>query len=79
LIEAPVPLVGSEIGNAVAAPSVSIAIAADVPFVGSYILRVPVTDIEVAAPLPEVGGQIGSAVQPSAATITVEAQLPTLA
>ena len=79
LIEAPVPLVGTEIGSAVAAPSVSIAVAADVPFVGSFIVRVPVTDIGVAAPLPEVGGQIGSAVQPSAATITVEAQLPTLA
>ena len=79
VVEAPVPLVGSEIGNAVAAPSVSIAVAADVPFAGSYILRVSVTDIAVAAPLPEVGGQIGSSVQPSAATITVEAQLPTLA
>jgi hypothetical protein len=78
VVGAPVPLVGTGIGNSVAAASVSIAIAADVPFAGSYIVRVPAADIGVAAPVPQVGGQIGSAAQAPAATITVQAELPTL-
>jgi hypothetical protein len=79
LIQAAVPSAGAGIGSLVVAPSVSISIAADPPFIGSYIVRVPIVDIAVAAPLPEVGGQIGSAAQPPAANISVQAELPTLA
>jgi hypothetical protein len=52
LLAAPLPLVGAGIGSSVTVPLTSIAVAAGVPFAGSFVVRVPAADIAVAAPVP---------------------------
>ncbi len=52
LLAAPLPLVGAGIGSSVTVPLTSIAVAAGVPFAGSFVVRVPAADIAVSAPVP---------------------------
>jgi hypothetical protein len=79
-IEAPLPVVGREVGVYVGTTAIDMVIAAYAPAVpGSLQLRPPVANVAVAAPVPTVGRYVGVYADPPAANTAVAALAPTRA